>query len=75
MAGFDEPVPVTADEVLLSERPRAGWSVINERGETVALDLTLTPELVRSGLVRDVVRVIQETRKEMGLAGVRPDHA
>ncbi len=68
VVGFDEPVRVTADEVLLSERPRAGWSVINEHGETVALDLTLTPELVRSGLVRDVVRVIQETRKEMGLA-------
>lgn len=62
--GFDEPVSVSADEVLISERPREGWSVINEQGETVALDLTLTPELVRAGLAREVVRVVQEARKE-----------
>jgi isoleucyl-tRNA synthetase len=67
VAGFDEPVQLSADDVLISERPRAGWSVINEHGETVALDLTLTPELVHAGLVRDVIRVIQETRKEIGL--------
>jgi isoleucyl-tRNA synthetase len=65
--GFDEPVPVNADDVLISERPREGWSVINEQGETVALDLTLTPELVRAGLARAVVRVVQEARKEAGL--------
>ncbi len=58
---------VTADEVLLSERPREGWSVVNEQGETVALDLHLTPELIQAGLVRDVVRVVQELRKTSGL--------
>ncbi len=62
-----EPVEVTADEVILSERPREGWSVVNEQGETVALDLRLTPELVRAGLAREVVRLVQETRKGSGL--------
>nr|WP_269458191.1 isoleucine--tRNA ligase [Microlunatus soli] len=66
--GFDEPVEVFADDVLISERPREGWSVINEQGETVALDLNLTPELVRAGLAREVVRLIQETRKGSGFA-------
>lgn len=58
---------VTADEVLLTERPREGWSVVNEQGETVALDLELTPALVAAGLVREVVRLVQEARKASGL--------
>ncbi|HMQ39596.1 MAG TPA: class I tRNA ligase family protein, partial [Micropruina sp.] len=29
-------VEVSADEVIVSERPREGWSVVNEQGETVA---------------------------------------
>ncbi|TBT88600.1 isoleucine--tRNA ligase [Propioniciclava sinopodophylli] len=58
---------VTADEVIVSERPREGWSVVNEQGETVALDLELTPELVRAGLVREVVRMVQDARKRLGL--------
>ena len=60
-------VQVSADEVIVSERPREGWSVVNEQGETVALDLELTPELVRAGLAREVVRLVQETRKASGL--------
>ncbi len=64
---FDGGTDVTADEVIISERPREGWSVVNEQGETVALDLELTPELVRAGLLRDVVRVVQEARKNAGL--------
>ncbi|TFJ95266.1 FYVE, RhoGEF and PH domain-containing protein 1 [Platysternon megacephalum] len=61
------PYEVTADEVLISERPREGWSVANEQGETVALDLHLSPELVQAGLVREVIRFVQETRKNTGL--------
>ena len=41
--------------------------IFNEQGETVALDLTITPELRRAGLARDVIRLIQETRKSSGL--------
>jgi isoleucyl-tRNA synthetase len=62
-----ENVEVGADEVLLSERPREGWSVVNEQGETVALDLEVTPELRRAGLAREVVRTLQEARKNAGL--------
>ena len=60
-------VEVSPDEVLVSERPREGWSVVNEQGETVALDLQLTPELVQAGLAREVVRTVQERRKASGL--------
>ena len=64
---FDGGVEVSADEVIVAERPREGWSVVNEHGETVALDLHLTDELVRSGLAREVVRLVQEARKNQGL--------
>jgi isoleucyl-tRNA synthetase len=60
-------VEVTADEVLLTETPREGWAVATEGGETVALDLTVTPELRRAGLAREVVRLVQEARKTSGL--------
>jgi len=59
-------VEVTAEEVIVSERPREGWAVVNEQGETVALDLEVTPELRRAGLAREVIRLIQETRKNSG---------
>jgi isoleucyl-tRNA synthetase len=62
-----ENVEVSESEVLLSERPREGWSVVNEQGETVALDLEVTPELKQAGLAREVVRTLQEARKNAGL--------
>jgi len=59
-------VEVGADDVIISERPREGWSVVNEQGETIALDLEITPELALAGLAREVVRLVQETRKNSG---------
>ena len=60
------PTEVVADEVIVSERPREGWAVINEQGETVALDLEITPELRLAGLAREIIRSIQEARKSSG---------
>ena len=57
---------VQADEVLISERPREGWAVVNEQGETVALDLEITAALRRAGMAREMIRSIQETRKASG---------
>lgn len=59
-------IEVLADEVIISERPHQGWSVANAQGDTVALDLELTPELRRAGLAREVVRMVQEARKNSG---------
>ncbi|MGQ0630188.1 MAG: isoleucine--tRNA ligase [Sporichthyaceae bacterium] len=61
-----EAVSVDADEVILTETPRQGWSVARE-GETVALDLEITPQLRRAGLAREAVRAVQEARKNAGL--------
>ena len=64
---FDGGTLISADEVLITERPRAGWSVVGEQGETIALDVELTDELIRAGWVREVIRGIQELRKSSGL--------
>jgi isoleucyl-tRNA synthetase len=41
--------------------------VATDAGETVAIDTTVTPELRREGLAREVIRLIQEARKSDGL--------
>jgi isoleucyl-tRNA synthetase len=61
-----EPVALAADELVVTETPRAGWSVTASAGETVALDLEITPALRRAGLAREVVRLVQEARKASG---------
>jgi isoleucyl-tRNA synthetase len=58
---------VSPDEVVVTETPREGWAVASEGGATLALDLTVTPELKRAGLARDAVRALQESRKNNGL--------
>jgi isoleucyl-tRNA synthetase len=59
--------PISGDEVIVSETPRSGWAVASAVGDTVALDLELTHELRLVGLLRDVVRFVQDTRKSAGL--------
>ncbi|MDG2108920.1 MAG: isoleucine--tRNA ligase [Flavobacteriaceae bacterium] len=44
-----------------------GWQVAQSDGLTVALDMTLTPELIKEGLARELVNRIQNHRKESGL--------
>jgi isoleucyl-tRNA synthetase len=61
-----ESVTVGPDDVIISEHPREGWSVVNDQGETVALDLELDDELRSAGLAREAIRVIQEARKSSG---------
>ena len=54
-----------ADVEIISE-DIPGWTVANEGSLTVALDLTITPELRAEGLAREVVKRIQTFRKESG---------
>jgi isoleucyl-tRNA synthetase len=62
-----DSVPLEEGDLVITETPREGWTVASGGGLTVALDLALTPELERAGLVREVVRLIQEARKNSGL--------
>ncbi len=62
-----EPVLVGPDDVIVTQTPRAGWAVATEAGETVAIDITVSPELRQEGLAREVIRLVQEARKNDGL--------
>jgi isoleucyl-tRNA synthetase len=61
-------VEITAQDVLVTQTPAEGWGVAAADGETVALNLAVTPSLRAEGLAREVVRRIQEARKASGLA-------
>jgi isoleucyl-tRNA synthetase len=62
-----ESVTLGPEDVIITQTPRAGWSVATEAGETVALELIITPELRREGLAREVIRLVQDARKADGL--------
>jgi len=67
------PVPgepetaIGAGDVIVTQTPRAGWAVATDAGETVAIDTTVTAELHREGLAREVIRLVQDARKNDGL--------
>lgn len=54
-----------ADIILVSYQARDGQPVASSRGIVVSLDLTLTEDLKVEGLARDMVRNIQDARKQM----------
>ena len=54
------------------EPPRPGML---PRGGFVVLDTAVTPELAAEGLARDLVRAVQQARRDAGLDGLRPDRA
>jgi isoleucyl-tRNA synthetase len=57
---------IELEDLVVTEVPKSGWMVASHDGESVALDLALTPELIASGQVREVIRLIQERRKSDG---------
>ena len=58
---------LSLEDVEISSEDIPGWLVASENGVTVALDITITDELRKEGIARDVVNRIQNMRKEMGL--------
>ena len=63
VAGYD----LTRDEVLIEREGKDGWAVAAADGLTVALDLHLDDDLVRSGRVYDLIHSVNTLRKESGL--------
>jgi isoleucyl-tRNA synthetase len=55
------------EEVLVERRGKEGWAVAGDDAVTVALDLTLDPELELEGRVRDLIHEINRLRREEGL--------
>jgi isoleucyl-tRNA synthetase len=55
-----EDVEITTDDI-------PGWLVASENALTVAMDITITPELKDEGIAREFVNRIQNFRKDLGL--------
>jgi len=61
-----EPVILQLAEVEISSEDIPGWTVANKGSLTVALDITVTPELEAEGNAREFVNRIQKIRKDSG---------
>jgi isoleucyl-tRNA synthetase len=55
------------DDLILALAPLEGYEVEAEAGHAVALQLEIDEELRRAGLAREVVRAVQDARKNAGL--------
>jgi isoleucyl-tRNA synthetase len=62
--GQEVVIERTDVEIISEDMP--GWTVTNEGNLTVALDLTITESLKQEGIAREVVKRIQNFRKESG---------
>ncbi len=62
-----EPATVELTDVDIMSQDIPGWSVANEGTMTVALDITVTPELKVEGNSRKLIKQIQNLRKTSGL--------
>ncbi len=60
------PVELNAEELDLRVKGQSGFAVSRHGGEVVALDLTMNDELRRRGYLRDLVRQVQDLRKNSG---------
>jgi isoleucyl-tRNA synthetase len=59
---------IDQDDVVVLQTPREGWAVSTDAtGVAVGLDLEITDELRRAGLVREILRTVQDQRKAAGL--------
>ena len=64
--GATASIDATDVEIFSEDIP--GWLVANEGNLTVALDVTVTPELRSEGIARDIINRIQNIRKERDYA-------
>jgi isoleucyl-tRNA synthetase len=61
-----EPVELPPDTILVNTEPMPGLAVAGDKYVTVGIDATITPELKAEGLAREIVRRVQEMRKNAG---------
>lgn len=64
--GLEGSPIVTTDDVEIIAEDIPGWMVSNDGNLTVALDVTVTPELRNEGLARELINRIQNIRKSQG---------
>ncbi len=63
----DKIITLGTDDVEISSQDIEGWLVANSGTLTVALDVTISSELKKEGIARELVNRIQNIRKDSGL--------
>ncbi|MDB2442875.1 isoleucine--tRNA ligase [Flavobacteriales bacterium] len=58
---------ITTDDVIISSQDIPGLLVANNKGITVALDISMDETLIEEGIARELVNRIQNIRKDSGL--------
>ena len=61
-----DAITVELEDVEIFSEDIPGWTVANEGAQTVALDITVTDELRNEGIARELIKRIQNLRKESG---------
>tara|TARA_B100000497_G_scaffold126111_1_gene164118 strand:+ start:573 stop:3929 length:3357 start_codon:yes stop_codon:yes gene_type:complete len=62
----DTEIQIDLSDVLITTEDIPGWVVTSMNGNTVALDINLSENLISEGLAREVVNRIQNIRKDQG---------
>ena len=61
------PIVLETGDLTTTAKDIEGWTVDSANGLTVAMDTTLTPELINEGIAREFVNRVQNMRKDAGL--------
>lgn len=60
-------IEIELSDVEITSQDIPGWQVVTENGITVALDISITENLLKEGIARELVNRIQNYRKDIGL--------
>jgi isoleucyl-tRNA synthetase len=60
----NERITLNRDDIEIISEDIPGWLVASNGEHTVALDITLTDELIREGIARDLINRLQNIRKD-----------
>ena len=60
-----EEYSIEPDEVLVNEQPIGNYSIVSNQRFTVGVYTVLSESLIKEGIVRDMVRHLQNIRKEL----------
>ena len=63
----EKNITLDLSEVVITSKDIEGWLVAHDNGLTVALDISLTEDLIDEGIARELVNRIQNIRKDNGL--------
>ena len=62
----ENSIILSSQEVEITSQDIPGWLVASDNGITVALDITISDELKKEGIARELVNRIQNIRKDSG---------